>query len=277
VTTVDTPRPTRPGIGNGARWSDIQATLDRVNAAINDLDEGDPDSAQVAADMRAAIETTTLRDNARITESYRQLSEQVNATTPARILAIDGPLSAAEAEAIRDLVNAQPGRITDMPQLDDATIAELRASIQRQLTGIVTPTTEAASADAAFAVRGAYEDRFLDDEPRPPLTYEQMHDLIRRLGPFDPPPEPIQLTDEQFDQVPKAPPRKPWEPAPSPFSGIPVYRVDTVEESTAYRLERQRHIWEQHVELCGCTWDHPANVQPKRPGRLRRLIRRLFR
>lgn len=215
---MDTPRPTRPGIGNGARWSDIQATLDRVDNAINDLDTGHPDSAQVATDMRAAIEATALEHHARVTKSFGGLAERVTA---------------------------------DMP------------------------TPSAVSADAAFAVRGAYEDRFLDTEPPPPLTYEQLIENIRLLDQMDPPPEPIQLTQEQLDLVPKAPPRKPWELDPA-FFGIPVHRVDNVEESTPYQLERARHIEEQHVELCGCNWDHPANVPPAQPGWLTRAIRRIF-
>lgn len=51
MTTVDTPRPTRPGIGNGLRWSDLAATLDRIDDAIGDLDTNHPDTAQVAHDL----------------------------------------------------------------------------------------------------------------------------------------------------------------------------------------------------------------------------------
>lgn len=169
----DTPRPTRPGIGNGLRWSELEAdinrsrrdigiwpranpipvddTIARVDAVINDLDTNHPDSAQVAADMRAAI-----------------------ATTPTEIVTVDGPLSAEEAEAIRDLVTAQ--------------LAELRAHI------------------AQFV-----------------------------------PPNPDEFTPITPD---------------------------------AYQLERARHMEERHVELCGCTWDHPANAQPAQPGWIRRTIRR---
>lgn len=92
-------------------------------------------------------------------------------------------------------------------------------------------------------VAGLLREVAVDDPPpvtvTKPASYDDIVDNIRRLSDAMPPPlEPIKLTREQIDAIPKAPPRKPWELDPT-FFGTPIELVDTVEESTPYQLQAE--------------------------------------
>lgn len=93
------------------------------------------------------------------------------------------------------------------------------------------------------AIPGCGEDTFAWLDPRcvehrntaipssPPLpTYAELVASVKRSR------EPIKLTREQFDAIPRVEPR-PYG-ALGTFAGTPVHIVDTVEESTPYRLRR---------------------------------------
>lgn len=72
-------------------------------------------------------------------------------------------------------------------------------------------------------------------EIRPPdgeSIYDNIVDLAASL---DPPPEPLKLTRAQINALPKASPQ-PFDIPSAPHLGIPVIEVDTVEESTPYKI-----------------------------------------
>jgi len=68
-----------------------------------------------------------------------------------------------------------------------------------------------------------------------PVSFAEVVEAIENLGPMPAPIEQVKLTREQIAFLPKAPPRKPWEPDPA-FGGVPVELVETVEESTPFQL-----------------------------------------
>lgn len=86
-------------------------------------------------------------------------------------------------------------------------------------------------------------------------------------------PETIKVTQEQLDQVPKAPQRKPWEPDMS-FAGVPVELVDTVEESTAYQLAHPSTPSELPASP---TLDPVPDIEPAPPTRRGWITRTLGR
>ena len=68
-----------------------------------------------------------------------------------------------------------------------------------------------------------------------PITYESVRRAMEALGPIPPPPEPIKLTQDQIDALPKAQPQPFGLPGGGLF-GTPVIKVDTVEESTPHQM-----------------------------------------
>lgn len=82
---------------------------------------------------------------------------------------------------------------------------------------------------------------------QPALSYDTLVDLLAAYGPL-PPPEPIRLTQEQWDEVkayigpsPAALPL--GAPAgPPPLFGVPIHIVDCVQDSTPYQRWLRNHV-----------------------------------
>ncbi|WP_372672613.1 hypothetical protein [Amycolatopsis kentuckyensis] len=82
------------------------------------------------------------------------------------------------------------------------------------------------------------------------LSYERLVEMIES---FPPPPKPIRLTRRQMDALPKATPKpERYGVLSADLFGIPVHRVDRVEDSTPYQLEHPGEpasIDERHAEI----------------------------
>lgn len=79
-------------------------------------------------------------------------------------------------------------------------------------------------------------------------TYAKMQEAIRDLPP---PPDPVRLTRRQMDALPKAMPQ-PHGALGAGLLGVPVYRVDRIEDSTPYQLEHDGEpatVIERHDEI----------------------------
>lgn len=160
------------------------------------------------SDVTAEIAATL----AKIDEATAEPKSTANFATNIATGEVSGEVS-GEADATPDADNARILELAD--QLDEAGTPDetfVAAELRNALTGVVLAPSQ----------------------PPPPLTYEQLADTLNQLGSV-PPLEPIKLTREQLAALPRAKP-DPFGSQVNALFGTPVELVDTVEESTPYRM-----------------------------------------
>ena len=189
-----------PRLGNGARWSDIAAEIERDHAARRRLAEAA--CKEPAVDLNEPVDDARKPDVAELTDysSTPSLGDDLEelGVAPSE-LPVAPELGASQEDAPTDAELEQLGA-----QLDEADFAE------------------------------ALGDLVVSGLSRPTVTYDELCDLYARMSPA-PPLDPVKLTRAQMDAFPKSRYSGPGGPNWH-FFGTPVELVDTVEESTPYLL-----------------------------------------